>query len=29
MPKEMRLNPFHERNAIKANELDKGLLSLI
>jgi hypothetical protein len=29
MPKEARLNPFHERNAIKAYELEKGLLSLL
>lgn len=29
MPREERLNPLHERNAIKAYELDKGLLSLL
>lgn len=29
LPKEIRLNPFHERKAIKAHELEKGLLSLI
>lgn len=29
LPRQVRLNPLHERNAIKAYELDKGLLSLI
>jgi len=29
LPREIRLNPLHERNAIKAYELDRGILSLI
>jgi hypothetical protein len=29
LPREIRLNPLHERNAIKAYELDKGIMSLI
>ena len=29
LPKEVRHNPFCEKNAIKAYELDKGLYSLI